>query len=95
MRLSLVQTLESAHEDSIWTAAWSLKEDVLVTGSVDESVKLWQAGGPALEQQHQLVRFGEGGRRRRARESVAASEHGHKEVLLFYVAPQLPCIRAV
>ncbi|KDD75967.1 hypothetical protein H632_c415p2 [Helicosporidium sp. ATCC 50920] len=55
MRLSLVQTLESAHEDSIWTAAWSPKEDVLVTGSVDESVKLWQAGGPALEQQHQLL----------------------------------------
>lgn len=55
MRLSLIQRLEGAHDDSVWSAAWSPKEDVLVTGSVDESVKLWQAGGPVLEQKHQLV----------------------------------------
>jgi len=30
-----------AHTDAMWTVAWGGKEDTLVTGSVDETVKLW------------------------------------------------------
>lgn len=55
MRLSLLQKLENAHEDSVWTAAWAPDGDTLVTGSVDESVKLWNEAGDTLEQKHQLV----------------------------------------
>lgn len=55
MRLSLLHRLEQAHEDSIWTAAWAAGSNVLVTGSVDESVKLWQEGGDGLQQLHILV----------------------------------------
>ena len=57
MRLNLLHKLENAHEDSVWTAAWAPGSDTLVTGSVDESVKLWRegaAGGGALEQAHQF-----------------------------------------
>ncbi|KAL4857036.1 WD repeat-containing protein VIP3 [Chlorella vulgaris] len=55
MRLSLLQRLEDAHDDSVWAAAWAPNSNTLVTGSVDESVKLWQESGDTLEQQHHLV----------------------------------------
>lgn len=57
MRLSLLQKVEGAHDDSVWAAAWAPGDasGVLVTGSVDESVKLWQEAGDALEQKHHLV----------------------------------------
>lgn len=55
MRLSLLQKHENAHEDSVWTAAWAPDGSTLVTGSVDESVKLWNEAGDTLEQKHQLV----------------------------------------
>lgn len=55
MRLSLLQKQESAHDDSVWAAAWAPTGNTLVTGSVDESVKLWQEVGDTLEQQHHLV----------------------------------------
>ncbi|KAL4419861.1 hypothetical protein ABPG75_006959 [Micractinium tetrahymenae] len=55
MRLSLLQKHENAHEDSVWTAAWGPDGGTLVTGSVDESVKLWNEAGDTLEQKHQLV----------------------------------------
>ena len=55
MRLSLLQKLENAHDDSVWTAAWA-PDGTLVTGSVDESAKVWrQGGGGGLEQAHVLV----------------------------------------
>lgn len=59
MRLSLLQKHENAHEDSVWTAAWAPDGGTLVTGSVDESVKLWNEAGDTLEQKHQLVRWQE------------------------------------
>lgn len=55
MRLSLLQQQENAHEDSVWAAAWAPDGSTLVTGSVDESVKLWQEAGDTLEQRHHLV----------------------------------------
>jgi len=32
---------ENAHEDSIWCATWTAVTNLLVTGSIDESVKVW------------------------------------------------------
>ena len=32
---------EGAHTDSVWSAVWAGKDDKLVTGSVDETVKVW------------------------------------------------------
>ena len=34
--------VEAAHEDSVWTVCWTAKSNVLLTGSVDETVKMWQ-----------------------------------------------------
>ena len=46
MRLSLLQSVTDAHTDSIWSVAWASGldggEPQLVTGSVDETVQLWQ-----------------------------------------------------
>ena len=55
MRLSLLQKLENAHDDSVWTVAWAPASNTLITGSVDESVKLWQEGTDTLEMLHRLV----------------------------------------
>ncbi|KFM25677.1 WD repeat-containing protein 61 [Auxenochlorella protothecoides] len=55
MRLTLHQKLEAAHDDSVWAAHWSPTENLLATGSVDESVKLWQDSGEGLEQKHHLL----------------------------------------
>lgn len=55
MRLSLLHKLEGAHEDSVWSCAWSPDSSTLATGSVDESVKLWQETADALEQKHHLM----------------------------------------
>ncbi|PRW33530.1 WD repeat-containing 61 [Chlorella sorokiniana] len=55
MRLSLLQKQENAHDDSVWACAWAPGSNTLVTGSVDESVKLWQEAGDTLEQRHHLV----------------------------------------
>jgi WD repeat-containing protein 61 len=55
MRLSLLHKADNAHEDSVWTVGWAPGSDILVTGSVDESVKLWKQEGDGLEQLHHLV----------------------------------------
>ena len=61
MRLSLLHKLDAAHDDSVWAAAWAPGSNTLVTGSVDETVKLWGEEGDALTQQHHLVRGGAAG----------------------------------
>mmetsp|Transcript_46692 Transcript_46692/g.89173 ORF Transcript_46692/g.89173 Transcript_46692/m.89173 type:complete len:311 (-) Transcript_46692:504-1436(-) len=52
MRLSLRNTKVDAHEDSLWSASWTAGPDLLVTGSVDETVKTWRASGDACEETH-------------------------------------------
>lgn len=62
MRLQLVQKVENAHEDSIWTVSWVPGKKQFVTGSVDENVNIWEESGSAEEvaisQVHTLVRLG-------------------------------------
>ncbi|KAF6164762.1 hypothetical protein GIB67_041014 [Kingdonia uniflora] len=47
MKLAGLKSIENAHEDSIWAAAWVPATDarppLLLTGSLDESVKLWRS----------------------------------------------------
>jgi len=52
MRLSLLQKLENAHEDSVWTVQWGAGSNCLVTGSVDETAKIWAQEEDILVQQH-------------------------------------------
>lgn len=50
MRLNSKQRVETAHEDAVWTAAW-ISNDAFLTGSVDETVKVWGVGD-SVESQH-------------------------------------------
>ncbi|KAJ3681319.1 hypothetical protein LUZ60_015808 [Juncus effusus] len=48
MKLSGIKSVENAHEDSIWAATWvpassSRPSALLLTGSLDESVRLWRS----------------------------------------------------
>jgi len=51
MKINSLKNLAGAHNDGIWAAAWSPATDshpgLLITGSVDETVKLWK--GDELE----------------------------------------------
>uniref|UniRef100_A0A7C8Z8E9 [Myosin heavy-chain] kinase n=1 Tax=Opuntia streptacantha TaxID=393608 RepID=A0A7C8Z8E9_OPUST len=54
MKLAGLKSLESAHDDSIWTATWvpateSRPHPLLLTGSLDESVRLWSTGGATAD----------------------------------------------
>lgn len=51
MRLSLLNKVEDAHDDAVWSCAWATP-DLLITGSVDESVKLWGETEDRLESKH-------------------------------------------
>uniref|UniRef100_A0A7N0VIT2 Uncharacterized protein n=1 Tax=Kalanchoe fedtschenkoi TaxID=63787 RepID=A0A7N0VIT2_KALFE len=46
MKLAGVKSMELAHEESVWTAAWIPPTDsrsaLILTGSLDETVKLWR-----------------------------------------------------
>ena len=55
MRLSLLQKLDNAHEDSVWAASWAPGSNRLVTGSVDETVKVWNDEGETLKEHHTFV----------------------------------------
>ncbi|KAK4483672.1 hypothetical protein RD792_010877 [Penstemon davidsonii] len=51
MKLAPLNTVQNAHDDSIWTAAWvppvdDSSEALLLTGSLDETVRLWNPEGP-------------------------------------------------
>ncbi|XP_027069862.2 WD repeat-containing protein VIP3-like [Coffea arabica] len=45
MKLTSPVIIENAHDDSIWTATWTLAPEdsapILLTGSLDETVRLW------------------------------------------------------
>ncbi len=55
MRLSLIQKIDQAHEDSVWTVSWVPGTALLVTGSVDETAKVWEQTDDALEERHTFV----------------------------------------
>ncbi|XWS26643.1 hypothetical protein CRYUN_Cryun26dG0048400 [Craigia yunnanensis] len=46
MKLAGLKSIENAHDDSVWTATWVPATDsrpaLLLTGSLDETVKLWR-----------------------------------------------------
>ncbi|KAG6421095.1 hypothetical protein SASPL_117644 [Salvia splendens] len=50
MKLAPLNTVQNAHDDSIWAAAWVPPTDdsgpLLLTGSLDETVRLWNSNGP-------------------------------------------------
>lgn len=50
MRLQLLEKREGAHEDSIWAATWAEGSNKLLTGSADETVKVWQEEDAKLAQ---------------------------------------------
>uniref|UniRef100_A0A7S0RVB2 Anaphase-promoting complex subunit 4 WD40 domain-containing protein n=1 Tax=Pyramimonas obovata TaxID=1411642 RepID=A0A7S0RVB2_9CHLO len=52
MKLSMRQLKTDAHEDSLWSCAWTEGPDLLITGSVDETVKAWGASGETCEESH-------------------------------------------
>mmetsp|Transcript_15115 Transcript_15115/g.20859 ORF Transcript_15115/g.20859 Transcript_15115/m.20859 type:complete len:324 (-) Transcript_15115:225-1196(-) len=62
MKVSLRELKADAHEDSLWSAAWTAGPNLLVTGSLDETVKTWGSSastasegvgdGGALEETH-------------------------------------------
>lgn len=54
MRLSRLHVEKEAHEDGIWATGWSAN-DVLLTGSVDESVMLWSEEGDSLQRVHTFM----------------------------------------
>ena len=53
VKLSPLAHQANAHEDSVWSVAWTAGNDnLLLTGSVDECVKSWRASGDGLEMVH-------------------------------------------
>ena len=50
MRLQKTHKLEDAHEDAIWAAAWVPGGATLITGSVDENVKAWDASAENIQE---------------------------------------------
>ncbi|KAG8367190.1 hypothetical protein BUALT_Bualt16G0046900 [Buddleja alternifolia] len=50
MKLAPLNAVQNAHEDSVWTAAWVPATEYsaaqLLTGSLDETVRLWNPEGP-------------------------------------------------
>ena len=44
MSYSVVASREEAHTDGVWSVCWSKKLNVIVTGSVDGTVKMWWGG---------------------------------------------------
>ncbi|GAB4837746.1 WD repeat-containing protein vip3 [Ancistrocladus abbreviatus] len=53
MKLAGLKTVESAHDDSVWCATWvpatETRPALLLTGSLDETVRLWKGDELVLE----------------------------------------------
>jgi WD repeat-containing protein 61 len=45
MRVQLIQKVDNAHEDSIWSVGFVPSKGFITTGSVDENVLIWQETG--------------------------------------------------
>eukprot|EP00775_Hariotina_reticulata_P004809 gene4809-5057_t len=51
MRANTLQKVQ-AHDEGVWATAWVPGQSQLITGSVDESIKLWQTAEDKLECAH-------------------------------------------
>lgn len=53
MKLAGLKSIENAHEDSVWAVTWvpstESRPPLLLTGSLDESVKIWRSDELELE----------------------------------------------
>ncbi|XP_015571739.2 WD repeat-containing protein VIP3 [Ricinus communis] len=53
MKLAGLQSIENAHDESVWAATWvpatQTRQALLLTGSLDETVKLWRSDELNLE----------------------------------------------
>lgn len=45
MRLTKVFQHDTAHDDGVWSTSWIADRDGFASGSVDESVKIWEGSG--------------------------------------------------
>ncbi|KAJ3126536.1 WD repeat-containing protein 61 [Nowakowskiella sp. JEL0407] len=49
------KVIKDAHEDGIWSVAWTKRTNKIITGSVDDTVKIWyRRNGDSLALQHTL-----------------------------------------
>lgn len=57
MRLSLLGKADDdeAHQDSVWTCAWTTKGDLLLTGSVDETVNAYKEVDHKVKRHHNFT----------------------------------------
>ncbi|KAL9239876.1 hypothetical protein vseg_014155 [Gypsophila vaccaria] len=63
MKLAGLKSVEASHEDSIWATAWVPPSEtrahaVLLTGGLDEAVKLWRTGPTDDELVHERTNVG-------------------------------------
>ena len=53
MKLAGLKSVDNAHDDSVWAVAWvpatSSRSPLLLTGSLDETVRLWSSDELVLE----------------------------------------------
>ena len=53
MKLSGLKSVENAHDDSVWAVTWvpatANRPPLLLTGSLDETVRLWRSDDLVLE----------------------------------------------
>lgn len=49
VRCTTLQSHSSAHDEGVWACAWLPGHNQLITGSVDETVKLWSTTDDKLE----------------------------------------------
>lgn len=57
MRASTLHKLPGAHAEGIWCAAWIPGTSQLLTGSVDEQVKLWDVSSDPPATQHTFAGY--------------------------------------
>lgn len=57
MRLTVRNVKEQAHEDGAWTSCWVAGTNTLITGAVDETVKVWTSADDGFHHQHTYSGF--------------------------------------
>jgi WD repeat-containing protein 61 len=52
MPYQVYKTIKDAHDDGIWSVSWSKKTNKIVTGGIDDTVRVWNSD--SLSQLHTL-----------------------------------------